>query len=344
VQNFCEQKGECPQLYQESLLFDSSIFEYGNPNSSHGYKHILVWLFFTEEKEERYYSKADENLSLFYQEFIDLFFYRNKVIKAYHLSRDVYLDIHSLYKEFKQTVREIANIQSIENNSLVTNTNRDLSSEIKRVSPQNKIVPKMSPDNNLTVSNKIRRLSDIELKNYQDKLSIFPLLDLEYSEYLTEFDKYCLTIETNTKNYAEKLRQIQQKSANENLHFLSNLNQIISVKFSNQIQTDLGYFANTPGLIDKAITSIRGIVEIEQAERDRSLENTVQVLGIAFGGGAIVSGVVTQNINKPFVSSYFKYPISPLALSLFWSIAATIIFGIVALLVTQPKRKKNKQK
>ena len=80
-------------------------------------------------------------------------------------------------------MREIATIKSIENNSLVTNTNRDLSSEIKRVSPQNKIVPTMSPDNNFTVSNKIRRLSDIELKNYQDKLSIFPLLDLQYSEY-----------------------------------------------------------------------------------------------------------------------------------------------------------------
>ncbi len=110
VQHFYGQKGECPQLYQESLLFDSPIFEYGNPNSAHGYEHILVWLFFTEE--EQYSAKADANLGSFYQEFIDLFFYRNKVIKAYHFSRDVYLDIHSLYKEFKQTVREIANIKS----------------------------------------------------------------------------------------------------------------------------------------------------------------------------------------------------------------------------------------
>ena len=50
-------------------------------------------------------------------------------------------------------------------------------------------------------------------------------------------------------------------------------------------------------LIDKAIASIRGIVEVEQAKRDRSLERTIQVLGIAFGGGAIVSGVVNQHID-----------------------------------------------
>jgi hypothetical protein len=330
VQNFCEQKGECPQLYQESLLFDSPIFEYGNPNSSHGYKHILVWLFFSEE-EEQYSAKADANLGSFYQEFIDLFFYRNKVIKAYHISRDVYSDIHSLYKEFKQTVREIANIKSIGNSSLVPNTNRDLSPEIKRTSPQNKIVPTISAENNLTVSNTITGLSNIELKNYKNKLSIFPLLDLQYSEYLTEFEKYRLTIETNTKNYVEKLRQIQEKSANENLQFLSNFNQIISIKFSNQIQTDLGYFANTPGLIDKAITSIRGIVEIEQAERDRSLENTIRVASVALGSGSIAVGA-TSHIDKPFKplnQLHHKYPFHPFVLSLFLSSMAAVIAGLI---------------
>ena len=46
------------------------------------------------------------------------------------------------------------------------------------------------------------------------------------------------------------------------------------------------------------VDTIRGIVETEQAESDRSLENTIQILGIGFGGGAIVSGVVVQNIDK----------------------------------------------
>jgi hypothetical protein len=46
------------------------------------------------------------------------------------------------------------------------------------------------------------------------------------------------------------------------------------------------------------VDTIRGIVETEQAESDRSLENTIHILGIGFGGGAIVSGVVVQNIDK----------------------------------------------
>jgi len=312
VHNFCGQTRECPQFYQESKLFGSPIFEYGDPNSSHGYEHILVWLFFAEEKEEtdKYYAKADENLGLFYRTFIDLFFYRNKVIKAFHFSRGAYVDIRESYKYLKETVGEITNIATIKNG----------------------------------------KLSNYELKSYQTQLNILPSVDLRYSENFAELDKYRLTIEINTKNYREKLKQIQikvqEKFPSEDFSFLEYFHEIISTKFAAQIKADLGYFTHTSGLVDKAITSIRGIVEAEQAERDRSLENTVQVLGIAFGGGAIVSGVVTQNINKPFVFelSDVKYSISPLALSLFWSFFATIIFWVVAWLIFKPKRKKNKQK
>jgi uncharacterized membrane protein YvlD (DUF360 family) len=95
-------------------------------------------------------------------------------------------------------------------------------------------------------------------------------------------------------------------------------------------------------LIDKVIASIRGIVEVEQAKRDRSLERTIQVIGIAFGGGAIVSGVVNQHIDKPFAPINFKYPVHPLVLSLLLSVLATVVFGMVAWLVTQPKRKRTK--
>ncbi|MEM9925933.1 MAG: hypothetical protein AAF915_19640 [Cyanobacteria bacterium P01_D01_bin.50] len=352
VQNFCGQTRECPQLYQESILFDSPIFEYSNPNSSHGYEHILVWLFFAEEEVEKYYAKADENLSLFYQEFIDLFFYRNKVIKSFHLSRDVYVDIHNLYKDFKQIVRDIAKIRTIENNLLVTDKSRDLSAENKRTSPQNTALPQILPENDLRASNTIRQLSNDELKYYQDKLSILPSLDLQYSEYLAELDKYHLTIKTNTTNYTEKLRQIQEKSSSKDLSFLANFNQIISMKFANQIQTDLGYFSHTSGLVDKAITSIRGIVEIEQAERDRTtqeilrqkeeaekqrndnLQTAVAVLG--FGLGAAQIGVSTapyiipqQQPPTPIQVPFTTIKLCPFAAS----VVLSLVFGVVGAFV-----------
>ncbi|MEH2314416.1 MAG: hypothetical protein V7K35_24145 [Nostoc sp.] len=131
----------------------------------------------------------------------------------------------------------------------------------------------------------------------------------------------------------------------ENIKFLEIFSQRNCLFFQQQINADLGYFRHGSELLSKAIDSIRGIVEIEQAERDRSLERTIQVLGIAFGGGAIVSGVVIQHIDKPFAPQInFKYPVHPLVSSLLWSVLATAIFGIVAWWVTQPKAKRNKQK
>ncbi len=75
------------------------------------------------------------------------------------------------------------------------------------------------------------------------------------------------------------------------------------------------------------VDTIRGIVETEQAESDRSLENTIQILGIGFGGGAIVSGVVVQNIDKiniPLISA--KDPPNPFYASLLLSFLATLFF------------------
>ncbi|MEH2318355.1 hypothetical protein [Nostoc sp.] len=92
------------------------------------------------------------------------------------------------------------------------------------------------------------------------------------------------------------------------------------------------------------VDTIRGIVETEQAESDRSLEDTIQILGTAFGGGAIVSGVVSQYIDKPFAPTNFKYPVSPLVLSLLWSFLATAFFGLMAYFLIKLRRTGTKGK
>ncbi|NMG10628.1 hypothetical protein [Brasilonema sp. UFV-L1] len=87
------------------------------------------------------------------------------------------------------------------------------------------------------------------------------------------------------------------------------------------------------------IDTIRGIVETEQAESDRSLENTIQIVGVGLGAGAIVSGVVTQHIDKPFTISLNK-PLDPIVTCLFWSFVATLFFGSLAWCWTQRTRNK----
>ncbi|WP_041555273.1 hypothetical protein [Nostoc sp. PCC 7524] len=82
-------------------------------------------------------------------------------------------------------------------------------------------------------------------------------------------------------------------------------------------------------------------MEIEQAESDRSLERTVQIFGIGFGSGAIVSGVIVQHIDK---ISQLLAAISPdnqphpFDASLLLSVLATVFFIGVGLLLTKSRR------
>ncbi|WP_243406831.1 hypothetical protein [Cuspidothrix issatschenkoi] len=90
-------------------------------------------------------------------------------------------------------------------------------------------------------------------------------------------------------------------------------------------------------LLDQAINSIIGIAEIEQAKSDRSLETTVQVLGIGLGGGAIISGVIVQHIdkiNQPLL------PKNPFFASLILSIITTIVCTFLAMLGIWIKKRK----
>ena len=124
---------------------------------------------------------------------------------------------------------------------------------------------------------------------------------------------------------------------------MSNFLELAEDTFVEQINTELAYLTPGKNFFDQMVNTIRGIVEIGQAKRDRSLERTIQVVGIAFGGGEIVSGVVTQHIDKPFAPTIdFNSPVHPLASSLLWSVLATVVFGLLAWWVTKPKSKRTK--
>ncbi|MBP5974070.1 hypothetical protein HW132_15300 [Brasilonema sp. CT11] len=283
-----------PPLSRQGELFGSPIFEYGLFSQLANYQHVLIWLFRDH--------KADENLSLCYQELLDLFFFRTKVVKSYQDSRRIYHDVASAYKEIENAIDNL---------------------------------PKKGKNDEVTTD---------DLKDLKNHLKELPQLALKYTRLLRNLEDYQNTIVINESNYSENLQQISGIIKNADLLFLKTFSQDNSPLFQKQIQADLGYFRHGSSLLEQAIASIRGIVEIEQAERDiqqaerdRSLENTIQVVGVGLGAGAIVSGVVTQHIDKPIIISLNK-PLHPIVTCLLWSVAATLFFGALAWLWTQRKK------
>jgi hypothetical protein len=121
----------------------------------------------------------------------------------------------------------------------------------------------------------------------ESKESIKQLLDDSWQctkkmKPLNDFDN---TISIHVYNYQEKLSEISDKCQlqPEELTTFSLFIEKTSPYLQRQIQADLGYFQHDTNLIETAIASIRGIVEIEQAERDRNLQKTIQAVGFGIG-------------------------------------------------------------
>ncbi|HLO83918.1 MAG TPA: hypothetical protein VK203_02730 [Nostocaceae cyanobacterium] len=278
-----------PPFYRQGQLFGSPIFEYGLTDNLANYQHVLVWLFADNQ--------ADINLNKCFQELIDLFFHRTKVVKAYQDSRKIYKELDSVYRQIETTIDNIPERQA-----------------------------------NQPATHKY-------LQELQKQLKTFPQLAFKYARLLRNLEEYANTIAINVDNYNIKLKVIQDTLPKEDLSFLAHFTQNQAATFQRQIQADLGYFNNGSQLLDQAINSIRGIVEIEQTESDRSLERTVQILGIGFGGGAIASGIIVQHIdkiNRP-ISLSLNYPPHPFYASLILSILATSAFIYIGFLITKRK-------
>ncbi len=184
--------------------------------------------------------------------------------------------------------------------------------------------------------------ADSKLEEFSQWLNEIPEISFKYARYLRDLELQKNTIKANTRNYKLHLDKIKAICIQDDLEFLSSFLELAKDTYIEQINTDLDYLTPAQRLFEQLIDSIRGIVEIEQTKRDRSLENTINTLGIGLGGGAIISGVVVQHIDKinqpvDFNLSLTKPP-HPFYASLFISIAATLFFVGVGLLIADRKK------
>jgi hypothetical protein len=279
LNNFISERDKRPEFYQSGQLFGSPIFEYRNP-------HILVWLFCDPE--------TDRKFNDCYQEFIDLFCYRNKIIRRYQDSREVYSALTAEYHKIDDFIQQIP-------------TDTDL--------------------------------SDYALQELKTKLKSLPKQGLEYSQLLRDLDEYDHTIEINRQNYEEKLNQIQRKLPEDDLTVLKSFSEHNCRLFQNQIKADLGYFKPGLGLLDNAISTIRGIAELEQTERDRNIDRNIAIFGFGIGAaGVVASGSasyagVIQEISP--VNNYVSFwQLNDAQANLVVTINFSLLAGAVASLIT----------
>ena len=297
-----------PDFYRQGELFGSPILEYGNPSQPDSYCHVIIWFFNTSATDEIW----DDTR---YSDFMDLFFYRNNILHAYHDSRKLYLVTREEYKQIKL---------DIENNF------KYLQGEQSQ--------PRQS---------KGAGLKQKELEELKRQMIEMPLRSVKYAGMLNDLQDRENTIAINAQNYQDKLNKISldikaAKKYNGNdadLSFLAAFSKETCPQFQRQIQADLGYFTHGSGLLDQATEAIRAIVAIEEAYRDAKLEVTIQAVGFGLGVAGVVAGsspyLIKQDPPNQMVAlplPLLKVGINSFALVLLISITAgVVVWGVVML-------------
>ena len=189
-------------------------------------------------------------------------------------------------------------------------------------------------ENKIQEFNRLISENKIQLFGLKSLMGKIPKKSFDYTRCLQDLQTHHTAITTNITNYKICLENIQTIGRVNSPQSWQDFINKDCKKWQEQIQTDINYLTPGQELFGQFVDTIRGIVETEQTESDRSLENTIQILGIGFGGGAIASGVFTTHIDKINLPLVQKHP---LYASLTLSIIATLIFIALGWLITKRK-------
>ncbi|MBD1814938.1 hypothetical protein NDA07_09185 [Microcoleus vaginatus DQ-U2] len=206
---------------------------------------------------------------------------------------------------------------------------------------------------------KLRELGAIEREqNRQVKLQKLKELLAEVHPKMWAFAKQVRylqedrnTIDTNAENYAEALTRITSLCIpGDNLDFWQRFLDLAEDKYQREIEIDLNYVIASQNLFHQSISTVRGMVEIEQVEldreqmelykqqedrekkRDRQLENIIFFVGTAIGGGQIFSAAYPLINDTPIQwQPDFSLPLHPFAATIIWSVLFGLLFGLLIL-------------
>jgi hypothetical protein len=181
------------------------------------------------------------------------------------------------------------------------------------------------------------------LQQLEKLLTELPQIGLNYARYLRDIELHLITIETNAYNYRNCHKELVSCSVKEidNLDFIQDFYASSCKIFQKQIKVNMSYLTVGRQLFQQMMETIRGIVEIEQAESDRNLQKTIQAVGFGIGAAGVVAtstpylikqepGVI--GINKPLSFSALATFILIIFLSLSaglltWGIASGVMNG-----------------
>lgn len=185
-------------------------------------------------------------------------------------------------------------------------------------------------------------LNEADLKFLKQKLKALSHQDFSYSQTLRNLKHYRNTIGINSKNYKQTLKTIQRKlkekspiNSEQKLDFFLAFINEDSQYFQERIKDELNYFVEGSTLVDRAIASIRGIIEIDQTEnqlgheeRDKENNYDLQITILAVGTGMSAGGITGSSSGLLLNQYATDYPVITFGISLTLSFIVALLSGL----------------
>lgn len=292
LENYVDRHSPLPEFNQAGELFDSPIFEYGFPSQREGYCHVLVWIFCEPETERKFQDT--------YQNLINLFAYRSKIIQPYQDSRQLYQTIAQEYQNLDPYLDEIFQEMPV-NKHLTEGELNQFKQYIKDISNRYRKYSKQ-----IRYLDHYRLTIEINIKNYQRELnniySQFPGDNISFLETFVKEDCHLF------------IDQVQA-----DLRYFKHGTELLEQAL-NAIRVRVE--------IDQADRD-----RIQQQDKEKS-DRKLQIALTAIGAGIAVGGIVAGSSGLVTEDNPIYFPWQPKASNQLhpftWFVIISIVCGLIA--------------
>jgi hypothetical protein len=175
----------------------------------------------------------------------------------------------------------------------------------------------------------------VDLKQLQQNLVYCLTIFSAYANYISRLEEQENTIKTNLNNYNKRLKTIakrMEKQENE-LKFMESFSEFAEEKYITQVAADNRSLSAGLRLLENAIETVEGIIEIERAKSDRTLNFTIGTVGVGIGTSGVAASIYASQIKSPASAENPMSPNQVLVLSLLLGIAGGLVSaGLLKLL------------
>ena len=142
----------------------------------------------------------------------------------------------------------------------------------------------------------------ININELQQILAKTPDIFLKYTNNLIYLDDQRRTIKVNIDNYNKRSQLLKELDINSNWNFLPEFSEFATEKFLAQIESEYANFGSRLALMENTVKTIQGIIDLEKAKSQRSLDITIALAGIGFAMSGLTATAISAK--QPPITSY----------------------------------------